>query len=235
MQQEKPIVQAAPKQRTTGSFEDHNAKPRRTTNDPATITGRMRIVAGKYGSRTLLAPKGTQTRPTTDRVREAIFSMLQARIDLVDIEVLDLYAGTGALGLEALSRGAKHCTFVEVERSALQALAANIDALDARQSTTVKRTRVETFVQAPSSAFQLILADPPYADVHHGALRALTQLRQALGHDPTRIWLVEQASRDAHIEIAGLFAEHRRVYGDTTVTLFREVDPETNEVLQSRA
>src|SRR3954464_12918408 len=100
----------------------------------------MRIIAGRLGGRTLVAPHGRGTRPTSDRVREALFSILG---DLSGAEVLDLYAGTGALGLEAISRGAARATFVERARPALVALRANIDKLGVSSQCEVLTTTVE--------------------------------------------------------------------------------------------
>ena len=91
---------------------------------------RCRVVAGELGGRRLVSPDGTSTRPTTDRVREAIFNSLGSAGLIEGALVADLYAGSGALGIEALSRGAEHCMFVERDRTALRALEANLDALD---------------------------------------------------------------------------------------------------------
>src|SRR3954463_12948610 len=92
----------------------------------------MRIIAGRWRGRPLLAPTGQATRPTADRAREALFSMLASRLGSFEgLRVADLFAGSGALGLEALSRGAAHCTFVETDRAALDAIRRNIAALGA--------------------------------------------------------------------------------------------------------
>ena len=99
----------------------------------------MRIVAGEWRGRRLVAPRGDATRPTADRTREALFSMLTSRLgSFEDLAVADLFAGSGALGLEALSRGAANCLFVEQDGAALAALRANITALDARDRAAVE-------------------------------------------------------------------------------------------------
>jgi 16S rRNA (guanine966-N2)-methyltransferase len=127
----------------------------------------MRIVAGRFRGRRIAAPKGDLTRPTTDRVREALFSSLASLLgpDLGDGSVLDAFAGSGALGLEALSRGASRVTFVESERSTRAVLSANIASLEADAVTRV--VAGDSFRLAASGAlaggpFSLLLLDPPY-------------------------------------------------------------------------
>ena len=120
----------------------------------------MRVVSGELRGRRIEAPPGTETRPTTDKVREATFNALGS-LDIVrDALVVDLFAGSGALGIEALSRGAAHCTFIERDRSALRTLRDNIDALDLGD-----RSRVvpgDAMVLARGVVADLVLADPPY-------------------------------------------------------------------------
>jgi 16S rRNA (guanine966-N2)-methyltransferase len=120
----------------------------------------MRVVAGELRGRRIVAPAGKSTRPTTDKVREATFNALGSR-DLLDgAQVADLYAGSGAIGIEALSRGARHCTFVERDRDALRALRTNLDALG-----LTDRSRIVTGdVLAVAAALdaELVFADPPY-------------------------------------------------------------------------
>jgi 16S rRNA (guanine966-N2)-methyltransferase len=126
----------------------------------------MRIVAGVHRGRRLEVPRGTETRPTADRVREALFSALVSRIgtDLGAPRVLDAFAGSGALGLEALSRGAREVTFIERDRKALQALDANIASLGVGGLTHV--VPIDAFSlpkrSVPGSPFALLLLDPPY-------------------------------------------------------------------------
>jgi 16S rRNA (guanine966-N2)-methyltransferase len=120
----------------------------------------MRIVAGELRGRRLAAPDARTTRPTTDRVREAVFNALASLDAVVDARVADLYAGSGALGLEALSRGARHCTFVERDRAAARVIDANIAALGVGA-----RSRVligDGVALAPRIDADLVFADPPY-------------------------------------------------------------------------
>lgn len=120
----------------------------------------MRVVAGELGGRRLVSPEGLSTRPTTDRVREAIFNALGSAGMVEDALVADLYAGSGAIGIEALSRGAEHCTFVERDRTALRALEENVETL----GLTARSKVITTDVLAVGSAIDadVAFADPPY-------------------------------------------------------------------------
>lgn len=121
----------------------------------------MRIVAGEWRGRKLVAPAGRSTRPTADRTRETLFSMLASRLgSFEDLRVADLYAGSGALGLEALSRGASHATFVESDRAAIKSIEANVAALNAGDRATIRATSAARLPKA--DGFDLVLADPPY-------------------------------------------------------------------------
>jgi 16S rRNA (guanine966-N2)-methyltransferase len=120
----------------------------------------MRIIAGQWRGRQLASPKGDATRPTADRTREALFSMLISRIGSFDgLRIADLFAGTGALGLEALSRGAASCVFVEQDQAALAALRKNVQALGVQADI---RAQSVLALGAVSHPFDIIFADPPY-------------------------------------------------------------------------
>ena len=120
----------------------------------------MRVVAGELGGRKLVSPEGTSTRPTTDRVREAIFNALGSAGLIEGALVADLFAGTGAIGIEALSRGASHCTFVERDRSALRALEENIDTLDLGSRSRILRS--DAGPAATTLDVDIAFVDPPY-------------------------------------------------------------------------
>jgi 16S rRNA (guanine966-N2)-methyltransferase len=123
----------------------------------------MRIIAGAWRGRPLLAPPGLATRPTSDRAREGLFSMLASRLGSFEgLRVADLFAGSGALGLEALSRGAGHCLFVEKDHLAADTLRANVEKLGAGGRAEIRVQPVE-YASPPSPPADLILADPPYA------------------------------------------------------------------------
>jgi 16S rRNA (guanine966-N2)-methyltransferase len=117
----------------------------------------VRVVAGEFGGRRLAAPPGRSTRPTADRVREALFSMLG---DVSGSRVLDLFAGSGALGIEALSRGAESATFVESDARAVATIRRNLDSLAAEGK--VSRRDALAFLASAKGYFDLVLADPPY-------------------------------------------------------------------------
>lgn len=120
----------------------------------------MRVVAGELRGRRIEAPPGTDTRPTTDKVREATFNALGSLDVVRDALVVDLFAGSGALGIEALSRGAAHCTFIERDRSAMQTLRENIDVLDL--DDRAKIVPGDALVRVRGVEADLVLADPPY-------------------------------------------------------------------------
>lgn len=122
----------------------------------------MRVISGEFGGRKLVAPDGTTTRPTTDKVRQAVFNSLGSMGVIEGATVADLYAGSGALGIEALSRGAEHCVFVERDRAALNALRENIAALALGTRATVHATDVMAWVPAMRNV-DIAFIDPPYA------------------------------------------------------------------------
>jgi 16S rRNA (guanine966-N2)-methyltransferase len=164
----------------------------------------MRVVAGSAKGRRLVAPAGTATRPTSDRVREAIFSML-ASLDVLDgAVVVDLFAGSGALGIEALSRGAERATFVERDRDAAAVIEANLDATALRDRATVTRADAATFAGAVDVAF----VDPPYEFDEWPAL--LDTLDAGLA--------VLESDREVDVGAKWLVNKVRR-YGSTVVTL----------------
>jgi len=123
----------------------------------------MRIIAGEWRGRTIDAPPGDTTRPTSDRTREGLFSMLASRVGTFEgLRVADLFAGTGALGIEALSRGAAHCTFVEKDRSALAILQHNVSRFSAAERADIRAQGVE-YASPPARPCDILLLDPPYA------------------------------------------------------------------------
>ncbi len=185
----------------------------------------MRITGGVHRSRPLRAPSGDATRPTSDRVREALFGILVASRTLEGARVLDLYAGTGALALEALSRGATRATVIERSRPALAAIAANVAALRLEACVRVVAGVVERSMRAISkdAPFDLVFADPPYALVASGeAVRVLATLFDGhiLTADATVV--LEHGKDDPAPAIRGLSLADARRYGDTRIALYTD-------------
>jgi 16S rRNA (guanine966-N2)-methyltransferase len=177
-----------------------------------------RIVAGSVGGRTLAVPP-QGTRPTSERVREALFSRLDHLDAVADARVLDGYAGSGALGLEAASRGAAHVVLVEWGRVAADVCRKNVAALGLRERVDVVRDRVETYVARPVAApWDLVLLDPPY-DVPDAVLaEVLAALVPAL--TPESVVVVERSTRSAAPPWPeGMHGFDTRRYGETAVHL----------------
>jgi 16S rRNA (guanine966-N2)-methyltransferase len=173
-------------------------------------------VAGELRGRRIEAPPGSDTRPTTDKVREAVFNALVSRDLVRDARVADLFAGTGALGIEALSRGAEHCTFVERDRNVVRTLRGNIDHLGLAGRSRV--LAAEVLSQAASIDADLVLADPPYD--FDSWPRLLTAVRAP--------FVVAEAGRPLEsldgLAEAGWEATRSKRYGRTWVTFFERID-----------
>ena len=180
----------------------------------------MRIIAGRWRGRSLVAPTGNTTRPTSDRTREALFSMLASRLgSFEDLAVADIFAGTGALGLEALSRGAARCVFVEQDRAAVQALRANIATLTAPGE--VLPTAVAALGAARWPA-DLLLFDPPYRS---GGAGALLERLTRLGWATATAWASVETARDEQVSADGWLLETERVHGVAKLSLLRRAAP----------
>ncbi|MGF6880690.1 16S rRNA (guanine966-N2)-methyltransferase [Nocardia sp. GAS34] len=178
-----------------------------------------RIVAGLAGGRRLRVPPAG-TRPTSDRVREALFSMLSARMDFDGIRVLDLYAGSGALGLEALSRGASHALLVESDRKAAAVVRGNIAELGLPGGELRTGTVSSVLAGVPAEPYDLVLSDPPYA---LEAAEVTADLRSLVANGwlhPGALVVVERATRSAETDWPAHFsAQKPRKYGETRVEL----------------
>jgi 16S rRNA (guanine966-N2)-methyltransferase len=177
----------------------------------------MRIIAGQWRGRPLVAPKGEATRPTADRTREALFSMLASRLgSFEDLAVADLFAGSGALGLEALSRGAASCLFVEQDKPALDALRINIAKLGAKADVRAQSVLALGPARAP---LDLILMDPPYGT--GAGLVALDKLSR-LGWVGLATWVSIETARNEVVEVVGFEVDAEKIYGKARVTLLRQ-------------
>ncbi len=183
----------------------------------------MRIVAGKFKGREIKGPTSSSTRPTSDRVRESIFNILAHGVEgfgLEEARVLDLFAGTGALGLEALSRGAKYCCFVEDDAGARGVIRANADVCGVVGQTRIwRRDATDLGPSAPQSPYELIFADPPYGKGL--GEKTLTSVLKGGWLAREGVLVLEEASGSAIADITGLSLLSQREYGDTQVRFYR--------------
>ena len=179
----------------------------------------MRIIAGEWRGRTIDAPPGQATRPTANRVRETLFSMLTSRLgSFEDLRVADLFAGSGALGLEALSRGAAATTFVESDAQAAAAIRRNADRLGA--SERVRVIAGSALALPRSEPFDLVFADPPYAPGSGSAVVHSVVNAGWLAHGG---WLSVETSRDDTVDPAELALDTVRDVGRARLTLLRRL------------
>ncbi|MCA0907969.1 16S rRNA (guanine(966)-N(2))-methyltransferase RsmD [Ruegeria marisrubri] len=184
----------------------------------------MRIIAGEFRGRAL-APvgkgdAGAHLRPTTDRVRESLFNVLNHQIDFDGLRVLDLFAGTGALGLEALSRGASHVTFVDDGRVAQGLIRKNIDLTRSADRTDLVRRDATRLGDNPGAPYDLVFLDPPYGKAM--GQKAVAALANGwIADDALLVW-EENAPMQAP---AGFTLQDSRNYGDTHISLMRKSVP----------
>jgi 16S rRNA (guanine966-N2)-methyltransferase len=175
----------------------------------------VRIIAGERKGHTIFAPRGRETRPTSDRVRENVFNIVAPWVE--GARVLDLYAGSGAMGLEALSRGAEAAVFVEANADAVRAIERNLDKLRLTGATVVRTEAMTGLAQEATAGrkYDLVLVDPPYAMTDFDTLaRYLPRILAADG-----LAVLESAAR-TEPELAGLAVRTSRKYGSTRVTVF---------------
>ena len=187
-------------------------RPRRSAASArqAPTRGALRIVAGRAGGRRIDVPPGTGTRPTSDRVREAVFNALESLDAVEGARVLDAFAGSGALGIEALSRGAGHATFADTDPQAIEVVRRNLGALDLASDATVVARAAERSL-APSGPFDLVLLDPPYA--YDGWDDLLAAVAAVLSSDGV---VVIESDRDVPLP-PGLVGIKSKTYGGTVV------------------
>lgn len=184
----------------------------------------MRIIGGTFSGRSIIAPKGAGTRPTSDKARESLFNILAHREDFSfeGARVIDLFAGSGALGFEAMSRGAAWCLFVETDAAARGAIRDNIEAFGLFGTTRIHRRAAENLGPKPAGVgppFTLAFLDPPYgkglADPALGALSTGEWLV------PGALCIVEQAKEEAPVAVEGFAETDRRVYGAAQIGIYR--------------
>lgn len=178
----------------------------------------LRIIAGKFGSRIIKAPPGHRTHPMGDRIRGALFNSLGDQVP--GAKVLDAFAGSGAVGLEALSRGASHVTFVERDKRALDILRQNIAILGVEHETRIIKTTVENWLQVASDTkFDLIFADPPYHDPQFSTVQKLFGLL----HFDALMVLSHPGRGEAPTGTNGVVVVDNRSYAAANLTFYRRV------------
>lgn len=179
----------------------------------------VRIIAGQAGGRLLRLPRGARTRPTSELVRGALFSILTPFLD--DASVLDLFAGTGALGIEALSRGAAWADFIENNPKQCVFLKANLRDLGLARRSQVRCTRVEQAISSLYARYDIIFLDPPYG--YSGLERLLEDIAPAPFAGDGAFLTVEHSRRHALADAYGpVSLVRRRAYGDTVLSIYRE-------------
>ena len=175
----------------------------------------LRIISGKFGGRTIAAPDGDLTHPMGERVRGSLFNIINSRLD--DTEVLDVFAGTGSLGLEALSRGAKHATFVERDRVASRILAENIAALGVDELTTSTQIGAATWIsQNQDKRYDVIFVDPPYNDMQFSIVAKLAPLLK-----PDGLLVLSHPEKVKVPDFEGLILTDNRNYGTAELGFYR--------------
>jgi 16S rRNA (guanine966-N2)-methyltransferase len=189
----------------------------------------VRIIAGAFGGRRLVTPRGLATRPTADRVKEAIFNILgpprPESGDVSPFRVLDLYAGSGALGLEAISRGADEAVLVETDRAAVQAATRNVATLGLEARVRIVQGDAVVVLRKLTGPFSWVFLDPPYG------MGTIERMLRLLGDSallaPDAVVLAEHDAREAPPERHGrLVLEDRRRYGQTAVSFYRQTSTE---------
>lgn len=179
----------------------------------------IRLIAGEFGGRKIDAPDGRKTHPMGERIRNALFNSIGGEIK--DAQVLDAFAGTGAIGFEALSRGARHVTFVEKDRIAQKILAKNMETLGVTDRAELIRTTVNNWLDTRDEEFyDVIFVDPPY---HDGQLSTVSKLLSLL--KPNGLMILSHSGRGEGPNLQnGIVVVDNRSYGNAYLTFFRRVD-----------
>jgi 16S rRNA (guanine966-N2)-methyltransferase len=180
----------------------------------------MRVIAGTLKGRTLRTLKDYSIRPMTDRVKQSVFDILSVRFDFYGISVLDLFSGSGSLGIEAISRGAKRVTFVEKEHSSVEILKVNLQALGIEQQCDVQQMDVFDYLTSTTEAFDLLLADPPYKLETIGQLPNEIMKSKAV---KSNTYVVMEHSRESQIELnPEVYEITIKNFGQTVVLILKK-------------
>jgi 16S rRNA (guanine966-N2)-methyltransferase len=178
----------------------------------------IRIISGELGGRKIEAPDTGKTHPMSERIRNALFNSIAH--DIAGAKVLDAFAGTGAVGLEALSRGAHDVTFIERDRTAQQILAKNINALKVEERVTIFRMSVDAWLKSnPEEVFDLIFVDPPYDDMQFSTVGELFGLLK-----PNGLMVLSHPGRGEIPTKTGVVVVDNRSYGNAYLTFYRRED-----------
>lgn len=179
----------------------------------------MRIIAGRWRGRRLVPPRDRSVRPMTDRVRQAVFDILTVRMDLEGSDVLDLFSGSGSLGLEALSRDARHVTFVESSREVIELLRRNVNILGCESQSTIHQADVFWYLSHANHPFDLVMLDPPY---RLPGIEDLPQLVSKSGAARPGTFVVMEHSRETAVPLpVPEDSVIRRLFGQTGVLVFQ--------------
>ncbi|MDR0957165.1 MAG: 16S rRNA (guanine(966)-N(2))-methyltransferase RsmD [Candidatus Nomurabacteria bacterium] len=181
---------------------------------------RLRIISGKFGGRFISADVGRATHPMGDRVRSGLFSSLESRGVLEDAEVLDAFAGTGAVGIEALSRGAKSVVFLERDKLAQKVIVDNITTLNISEQTKLIKASIDAWITSDKTAkFDLVFADPPYNNPHFSTVfRLLGALRK------NGLMILSLSGREIIPEPNGVVVVDNRSYGEARLVIYRKIE-----------
>ena len=178
----------------------------------------IRLIGGLYGGQKIEAPNNRRTHPMSERIRNALFNSLSREI--VDAEVLDIFAGTGAVGLEALSRGAKWVTFVDRDRTAQRYLTRNVARIGVEAQTKIIRTTVSSWLGTKNpQLFDVIFADPPYWDVQFATIEKVFELLK-----PDGLLVLSHPGKTEVPTKDGIEIVDNRTYGNAHLTFYRRVD-----------
>ncbi|MBU1422701.1 MAG: 16S rRNA (guanine(966)-N(2))-methyltransferase RsmD [Bacteroidetes bacterium] len=184
----------------------------------------MRVIAGKYKGRKLKAASKLEIRPATDRVKETIFNVLQHKLNLEQIRVLDLFAGTGSLGIEAVSRGAEHVTFVDFSKESISLIKSNLENLKCTEVCKLIKADGLKFIERCDEKFDLIFADPPYA---YELTKRIPQIIFEKGLLKESGFLIIEHSKNYHFDLSEYcIPAIKKEFGNTIVTFFTHTKTE---------